>query len=357
MPIKNLEKVRRLPRQGKIRLGFMKVSPKSKKEYPSEAGYFLIDPSGEGAEETKAEFARLYGPEPRSIDIMFPVNDPEVFFSQWYKIYKKYGKGSILICKGDGETAIRLKDGEGMVDQPCKGDDCEDYICKNCRRVASLQVLLPKMPGIGVWQINTTSRNSIINLNSSVDYVTALCGRAAMIPLTLKLIKEDVQMPNSKDGPKMSQHWIMHIDAKNIRLEDIQRAALIPATRVALPAPDEDRDDLLSPAVEDKPELKEPMSVEEASLAQDTKENVAEAEKEIIDKEPEKKQEKKPTKNNGILLNRIDEYRKELNDDKMFYNILGAGFGCEQPEELSLKDRAEFTTRIARTIKDLQAND
>ncbi|MCK4248694.1 MAG: hypothetical protein KAX15_02835, partial [Candidatus Omnitrophica bacterium] len=263
----------------------------------------------------------------------------------------------ILACKGDGETAIRLSNGDGMVPQECKGDDCEEYICGKCRRVASLQVLLPKIPGIGVWQINTTSRNSIINLNSSIDYIAHLCGRAAMIPLRLMLIKQDVQMPNSKDGPKMSQHWIMHIDAKNIRLEEIQRAALIPATRVALPAPDEERDDLLSPAVEEKPALQEPMSVEEQGLAKDSKENVAEAEKEIVDKEQKKKEpsKSKPAKN-GILLGRIEEYRKKLDDDKMFFSILGAGFGCETVEELSLKDRAEFTTRIARTIKDLEKN-
>lgn len=147
----------------------------------------------------------------------------------------------------------------------------------------------------------------------------------------------------------------------------LRKVALVQALREAFPddfggmySPEEintvDMDKLPCGNVR-KEELQEPMSTEELSLAHDSQENVAEAEKEIVDKDQKKKEPSKPEPaKNGILLGRIEEYREELNDDKMFFSILGAGFGCETVEELSLKDRAEFTTRIARTIKDLEKN-
>ena len=352
MPIKEITSKRRLPRQGKLRLGIMKISPKSKKEYPSEAGQFIIDPEGDKAEAIKTEFTRIYGPEPRTIDIMFPVSDPEVFFPQWYKAYKGKKGAGYLACKGDGETAIKMGDA-GMVDCKCKGEDCPEYIGKKCRRVAILQVLLPMLSGIGVYQISTTSRNSIINLNSSVDYISALCGRIAMIPLKLTLTKQDVQMPGSGDGPKMSKHWILGVDAD---LADIQRTALVPETQVFLPAPDETRDPLLHSGDDvDKPELKEPQSFQE-SAAEETKENVAKVEKEEIDKK-DKKTEKNKAGVKKIpgdkLLARIEEYRVELGDD-MFHDILRGGWSEEEVVNLDPAQRADFAGRLAATVKDLK---
>ena len=65
--IKGLSDVRRLPRIGKIRLGVKKVA-KSGKEYPAEVPWFVCPD----------EVCQVCGPEPTGLDIMLPVEDPEI---------------------------------------------------------------------------------------------------------------------------------------------------------------------------------------------------------------------------------------------------------------------------------------
>lgn len=161
MPIKGLSEVRRLPRQGKIRLGIKKISDKGK-EYPAEVDYFILDPSSpieSEREKLLSEFAALYGDQPKSIKIMFPVASPEVYFPQFYK---RYGSSTALKCKGDGQTAVCAteeftkdlkvigRDDLGLPKVECKGKDCPYYKGKECTEVGTLQVLLPELPGAGV---------------------------------------------------------------------------------------------------------------------------------------------------------------------------------------------------------------
>ena len=105
MAIKGLSEVRRLPRLGKIRLGIKKKTAAGK-EYPSEVDYFILDPQTPSELENQKiidEFTTLYGEKPKSMKIMFPVANPEVYFPQFYK---RYGSSTALKCKGDGEVAV-----------------------------------------------------------------------------------------------------------------------------------------------------------------------------------------------------------------------------------------------------------
>jgi hypothetical protein len=196
------------------------------------------------------ESVKLYGENPKSLKIMFPVADPEVYFPQFYK---RYGKGTLLKCKGDGETAVCSqpefakglniigKDEMGMPRVKCAGKECPNYKSKECGEVGVLQVLLPDLPGAGIWQITTGSFNSIVNLNSCLDYIKAVCGRAHMIPLTLERRKQEI----AHEGKK-TNHYILHINM-DFKLSDLQRFALIDPTRMLLelPAPETDKEDIL----------------------------------------------------------------------------------------------------------------
>ena len=53
----------------------------------------------------------------------------------------------------------------------------------------NLQFLLPDCHGFGVYQLNTTSFYSIVNVNSSLELIRRTCGRLAVIPLLLKLVE------------------------------------------------------------------------------------------------------------------------------------------------------------------------
>ena len=252
MAIKGLSEVRRLPRLGKIRLGIKKKTAKGV-EYPAEVDHFILDPQTPSEFENKKlqeEFIKLYGEQPKSINIMFPVASPDVYFPQFYK---RYGSSTALKCKGDGEIAscgtsefasgleVIGQDEMGLTKVKCYGKECIYYKARECTEVGVLQILLPDVPGAGVWQISTGSFHSIVNLNSCIDYITAVCGRAHMIPLILERRMQEIAYEGRK-----TKHYILHINM-DFKLADLQRFALIDPTKMLLdlPAPEAEKEDIL----------------------------------------------------------------------------------------------------------------
>lgn len=249
--IKGLSEIRRLPRLGKIRLGIKKKTADGK-EYPAEIKHFRLDPKTPSELENKNlidEFERLYGKEPKQIKIMFPIPDPALFFPQYYK---RYGNG-VLRCKGDGETAgciskefaeglKILGDGElGGIKVKCLGQECPYYKEKKCSESAALSVLLPELKGAGVWEIVTGSFHSIVNINSSLEYIRAVCGRVHMIPLTLERREQETVYEGKK-----AKHYVLAVNM-DVSLADLQRWATIDPTKsmIELPRVEEDKEDIL----------------------------------------------------------------------------------------------------------------
>ncbi|MDD4875860.1 MAG: hypothetical protein PHQ86_01830 [Dehalococcoidales bacterium] len=213
MPIAGLTEQRRLPRLGKIHLGVKKVSEKSGKEYPSATDYFVVSP----------ELAKALGNEkPTELPIMIPVEDDEIWCSQYYKRYSSY-RG--LTCKGDGVTCRRMIDtatgdmaGRETKDiahktLQCDGRKCIYYsprvveidgkkrtIPQECKETMNLQFIMPDLPGFGVWQVDTSSINSIRNINNAAAMIRAVYKRIAFIPLVLTI--EPIEVVNPDDGQK-----------------------------------------------------------------------------------------------------------------------------------------------------------
>ena len=188
---------RLLPRIGKIRLG-VKVQGQ-KGEYPKEVDYFVIDEPAKDAAPQEREsydrFRKVYGKEPKALEIVIPDENADNVFPQAYKMY---GKSTGLKCTGDGATANRVgsvyaethgkKAPDGSVINPleyyeieCPGEECPFYQQKNCRLIANFQVMIPKVSMAGVYQIDTSSIHSIIGINSALDYVRMVCGRISML--------------------------------------------------------------------------------------------------------------------------------------------------------------------------------
>lgn len=231
MPIKGLTETRRLPRLGKIHLGIKKQA-KSGAWYPSATEYFVVPP----------EVAELVGEQPTELPILFPIEDDEKFASQFYRSYSMT-RG--LVCRGDGETCRRMVDArtDEMAnrnsvdiiwkdDQPCEGRDCP-YYGKQCKEVMNLQFLLPTVEGLGVWQIDTSSINSIRNINSMIELIRGVYGRIAMIPLLLTL--EPIEVVNPDDGKKKTVR-VLNLRTKGTMIE-LMAQAVKPARELLLPAP------------------------------------------------------------------------------------------------------------------------
>ena len=223
MPIKGLSQARRLPRAGIIRLGCKKKNDAGK-EYPVETDYFICPDI----------VKKVYGDTPKELDIMFPVEDEEKFFQQFYKMY---GNG-VLLCRGDGEvgTFFDFKAGN-FSERECP---CSNLDSGKCKAIGILQFLLPKVKeSAGVWQISTGSKNSIIDLNSGVEICRGMFGRIAMIPLILKRDLTETQKLD-KTGVKKGRHYTMKLSWP-MSIMEMQQLSSRPMHRALLttPMPDE----------------------------------------------------------------------------------------------------------------------
>ena len=196
MAIKGISDVDRFPRIGKIRLGLKDKD----RGFPVKTDYFVFDPDDDAV---KQEFSDIYGEKPKALDIMFASEDLDSVFPQYLK---RYAFGS-LICKGDGEKGIEKKYDENkklIGEQSVKCEGCKyskdtvgkngKKISKKCKPLASLMILLPKVPGIGVYQLDTSSYHSIVNINAGIKLVKALYKRISGIPLKLLLSPRTVQV-------------------------------------------------------------------------------------------------------------------------------------------------------------------
>ena len=210
MPIKGLTERRRMPRIGKFHLG-IKVTKNKKGEdcapYPRATDYFVYPEEGSAGYELIDELIKEYGEKPKELPIIFPLEDEEAICSQYYRCYSR-SRG--LVCRGDGETCMRMidtdsgdlvnKDSENteLREMTCGGRECPNYAKGNCREIMNLQFMLPKISGLGVWQIDTSSINSIRNINSCLELIRSVYGRVRMVPLFLSIEPMEVTPPNTK---------------------------------------------------------------------------------------------------------------------------------------------------------------
>jgi len=241
MPIKGLTDKRRLPRLGKIHLG-MRARTDKNVEYPVAVDYFVCP----------EEVTKVFGDKPRELPILIPVEDEERWASQYYRAYSRT-RG--LLCKGDGERATRLIDVEtgAMADKDslevkmqeisCEGRGCPEYQAKSCREMMNLQFLLPDVPGYGIWQIDTSSVNSIVNINSGAELIRLLHGRVSMIPLLLTVEPQEVI---AQDRTRKKVH-VLNLRTRETLRSLMQNVPALPAPEagVELPNPEDEVPDLI----------------------------------------------------------------------------------------------------------------
>jgi len=185
MPIKDFEGRGRIPRIGKIRLG-EKVKG-SKVEYPKAVDYFVCPP------EVKA----VYGEKPKRLNITFHSDNIEEIFPQYYK---RYGKSTGLVCKGDGEVANAINPKTGEFEEiECLGRNCEYWKKNQCKTIGNLHFIVLGVNRFGVYQLDTSSYNSILNVNGGLKYAKELTrGRLAMIPFILEVVPQEVNPEGKK---------------------------------------------------------------------------------------------------------------------------------------------------------------
>lgn len=231
--IKGLSERRVLPRLGKIRLGIKQKGASG--EFPAEVDYFVCPP----------EVQQVYGPQPKALRIMIPLEDTSLVFPQ---AYKWYGAGAGLKCKGNGQVALRRyadiepalhatrtghHEPNDLVEIPCP---CPHLKRGECGVKAHLMVLLPDVSLSGVYQIDTGSLWNLVEINSSLDFLRGLLGRIAFIPLTLRRQPVDITYQ-----AKRRTHYLLKLTYDGSP-QDVRRLREIPSTmpHFALPASDDE---------------------------------------------------------------------------------------------------------------------
>lgn len=241
MPIHGLSERRRMNRLGKIRLGVMVQPGEGKNPYPRATDHFVCPP----------EVQAVFGDKPKELEILFPVEDVGVIFPQALKAYKgARGKG-VLWCAGDGQTARRRAEDGQLVERACP---CELLDEGKCKPVATLNVLIPSVAGIGVWQISTSSKRSIVSLNSDLEMYRGLFGGLRGIPFTLRLVEEPFERWDeaSKKMRPDTAH-VLKLDTKRTLMEILEWRKAIGKPVEILMMPEDDDDD--APAVDGPPAL------------------------------------------------------------------------------------------------------
>lgn len=208
---------RLLPRLGKIRLG-KKAQTRTGKEYPVQTSYFVCP----------QEVVDVYGEEPTELDVMFPMDNKAEIFRQklgWY------GSTSGLKCHGNMEEAERLQpDGSWKAMAcPCEHLKTDENPQGECTEQSHLMVILPKVSMGGCYQITTGSYHSTVAINSAIDYIRALAGRIAMLPLKLRRVPRDTH-----HGGKKQRHFTLELilDANLQQIDRLRQdpnGLLIPA--------------------------------------------------------------------------------------------------------------------------------
>ena len=241
MPIKGRSDVSRIPRIGKIHLGVKQKSERSGNEYPTAVDYFVVKPDESTSENAVEAFRSVYGDRPCEITVAFPSNNPEQFFPQFLSSYRRVGERYELYCKGDGETANRVDGQGGRIQVQCLYRDCPVFQEGKCKELGQLQFFLPDVPGIGVWQLDTSSWHTTINLNGSIQMVMVLTGgRIAMVPLKLRIVPKVV---NPDGRPKTV--YVLTLGIDDMKLTDFMtRTPLLTATMPSVePIPEDELPD------------------------------------------------------------------------------------------------------------------
>ena len=217
----------RIERLGKIRLGIRIPGSKDpSKTYPRATEYFVVPP----------EVQAVHGEKPTELPIMFPTPDVDEWLSHYYRCYSQsYG----LVCIGNGIKANQKTDKStgAIVDREtkegnwewrevsCEGEECPYFEKKACRGMMFLNVILPKVPGIGVYQLVTGSRNSRMNILSMINTLQKMASRVNatidFVPFTLSL---EPQTANPIGG-KQKTIYVVHLRAGDLKIEDFMRLA------------------------------------------------------------------------------------------------------------------------------------
>jgi hypothetical protein len=198
MPIKTLQQQQ--AQVGRIRIG-QQVESQNGKMRPAKLDRFrFTTPSRQLADAIAAQYGgevAEWKPDGHAAEFevvstatSLPVLVPPNPVTQWYEMWS--GAGCVRRCDGETETIS----GEGCkcpLDHIERGDLAGKG--KACKATTRLKVMLPELPGIGVWRLDTHGYYAAIELPQTADFLGAVTDAGGYIRATLALEERIVKRP------------------------------------------------------------------------------------------------------------------------------------------------------------------
>lgn len=218
-----IELQRRMRELGRIRTGQQVGNGNGRKRPTRLETFRLTSPSKELIEHAAAAYGGKPKPwngewelitETDTLDVVLPPNQS---ISQWYEMWS--GGGCQRRC--DGVTNV-------LTDSPClcPADPAERReLAKEgqaCKPTTRLNVMLPEIPDLGVWRLESHGYYAASELAGTVDVIEAA---GQMLPARLRLEQREVKRPNQPTN----QFAVPVLELPNVRIADIVSGQL-PAT-------------------------------------------------------------------------------------------------------------------------------
>lgn len=239
MPIKTLQQQQ--AQVGRIRLG-QQVPGSNGKKRPARLEQFRFTTPNE---DLAVAVSTTYGGDvvrwtpdgrPAEWEVISPATSLTVLVppnpvSQWYEMWS--GQGCVRRC--DGET-------DALSGNPCAcpADPAERGVLaadgKVCKATTRLKVMLPDLPGIGVWRLDSHGYYAAIELPGTAEFLGAATEQGGYVRATLTLETRQVR----RVGVGVRQFLVpaLHVDVTPLALLGGQGLALSGTGPRALPTAD-----------------------------------------------------------------------------------------------------------------------
>jgi hypothetical protein len=126
-----------------------------------------------------------------------------------------YGKNRGLKCRSfDGIVRQCVNESTGeMIDGKCPNAECPQFKSGDCQLISRLRFFLPDAQGVGVWQIDSRSKNNRANLACEMGTIRSACGQLAGIDLLLTLEPEEkvITLPGKGNNAPSQQKVIVFL--------------------------------------------------------------------------------------------------------------------------------------------------
>lgn len=227
-----LDLQRRLREVGRVRIGQQVVSQNGKRR-PSKLDTFRLtsrDPrvieaaasewGGDVAPWDDAPDGRQWQVVTSAVDLPCLVPPSDMAFSQ---SYEQWTAGGCRVRCDSRWDSVR--------DSACHCDPTN----RECDIHTRLSVMLPDLPGVGVWRLDTQGYYAAVELGGVVELCLAQAGRGVMLPARLRLEQRSVKRPG-RDGKPETRRFAVPVLDVEMNLRDLMSGQGIgPASTPTLP--------------------------------------------------------------------------------------------------------------------------